>query len=74
MAALIYRAYGSENLVSVTKMRQFWRDFEIEIASSGIDAMKVIFVSAEMHANVNLSIRLKESIGFHALIGRFCII
>ena len=67
MAALIYRAYEFESLVSVTKMGLFGQDFQIEISSSGLKAMKVISVSAETHGNVNLSVRFKESICFHAL-------
>ena len=47
-------------------------DFQVEISSSGVNAMKVISVSPETHGNVNLSVRFKESICFHALVGRFC--
>ena len=60
MAALIYRAYEFEKLVSVTKLCQFPPDLEIEIASSAINAMKVILVSVLTHGNVNLSVHEKE--------------
>ena len=72
MAALIYRAYEFESLVSVTKMGMFYQDFQIEISSNGVNAMKLISKSVETHKNVNLSVRFKESICFHALDRRFC--
>ena len=56
MAALIYRAYEFESLVSVMKMGQFGQDFQIEISSSEVNAMKVILVSVLTHRNVNLSV------------------
>ena len=56
MAALIYRAYEFESLVSVTKMGLFGQDFQIEISSSDANAMKMILVSVLTHGNVNLSV------------------
>ena len=64
MAALIYRAYEFEKLVSVRKLCQFPPDLEIEIASSAINAMRVILVSVLTHGNVNLSVHLKETFVF----------
>ena len=67
MAALIYRGYEFNKLVSVRKMCQFGHAFEIEIFSNGTNAMKFISVTTEIDYNVLLTSVFKAALFFLSL-------
>ena len=63
MAALIYRAYEFESLVSVTQNDPFYDLLEIDIANLLFEDMRCICVYLQIRSAVEYAMRISKSIG-----------